>query len=141
MKLNTLTWGDAAYLDNIRYGILQQLKSLGLRGWKVQFVDTFEEKFFGKGWTSAATKRMQFKLGTLAEEPDHEVRRVILHEIAHAILETRGLPEGEDAHGPSHKGIEAELQRTVAKDRYLGRQSWATRADKRNPVYSRCSRY
>lgn len=111
MELNSLTPADKNYLDGFMGHILDYLKVLGCGdGWKVQFVDGFEENPPGLGWTSTATKRMQFRLSAL-ELPEDEVKRIVAHELAHAFCETHELiPVGGDPHGDEFQSAFVQLR-------------------------------
>lgn len=111
MKLDSLTPDDEKYLDDFIRRILDCLKSFKCgSGWRIRFADVFEEFPQGAGWTSTATKRMQFRLSAL-ESPEHEVKRIVAHELAHVFCETHGLiPEGGDPHGEEFKTAFEQLR-------------------------------
>jgi len=122
MKLDSLTPEDERYLDSFSRRVRGYLESFNCgTDWRIRFVDVFPEKPEGVGWCSAHTRRMQFSL-SLFDKPDAEVKRVVLHELTHAVVETHNLlPEGADPHGREFQAALAQLTEALSTDGFGGK--------------------
>jgi hypothetical protein len=109
MKLDSLTPDDKNFLDGFSRRVRRYLESFRCgTDWRVQFVDSFPEKPNGLGWCSAASRRMQFPL-SLFDRPEAEIQRVVIHELSHAVLETRGMLSEEDPHGAQFQAMQKAI--------------------------------
>jgi len=78
------------------YGIrtLSMLRHLGLRDWRVRLIPVFKDCPDIAGYCHWAHRAIELNTGVLCDADDAHIRRVVFHEVAHALL-------GEqEAHSP-----------------------------------------
>src|SRR5277367_4936094 len=94
-----MTEPDKDYYVGHALRMLGYLESVGCFGWSVQLLESIAERPRANGCCCAETKTIALTFSGL-DRSGTEVDELLLHELTHAFLDSRGLvPVGADPHG------------------------------------------